>query len=199
MPNLKSASKKVVQQNKIQQLDTLGSSVGDFIEVETTNIVENVVGDFILRIKKNIENQKDMITSGKISDISVKVENGKINVYAYDYLSYQDKGVNGSETKLYNTPFSYKDKMPPVQVFIDWIKRKNINLLYNEKYYGSPSAFAALTDEEKIEKAAWGMAMKVYKKGFKPRNIYSKEIPQLVEELQREIADFTASSITLVI
>jgi hypothetical protein len=199
MPNLATASKKALQENKIQQLDTLGQSVGDFIEVETTNIIENALGDFISRVKKNIEDQKDMITTGKISDISIEVENGKVNVYAYDYLSYQDKGVNGSETKLYNTPFEYKDKMPPVDSFKEWIKRKNINLLYNEKYYGSPSSFAKLTDEEKIEKAAWGMAMGVFKKGIKPKNLYTKEIPRLIDDLTREIADFTAASITFVI
>ena len=70
MPTLASASKKVKQENMLQQLDTLAHSIGDFIEVENTNIVENVVVDFISRVKKNIENQKDMITSGKICQAS---------------------------------------------------------------------------------------------------------------------------------
>lgn len=42
-----------------------------------------------------------------------------------DYGAYQDQGVSG-KIKKYNTPFSYKDKMPPAKAFDKWIVRKGI-------------------------------------------------------------------------
>lgn len=41
------------------------------------------------------------------------------------YGEFQDKGVSGKKKK-YNTPFSYKSKMPPSKVFDQWVKNKGI-------------------------------------------------------------------------
>jgi hypothetical protein len=42
-----------------------------------------------------------------------------------EYGAYQDKGVSGKKKK-YNTPFSYKDKMPPSSALDKWSVRKGI-------------------------------------------------------------------------
>ena len=42
-----------------------------------------------------------------------------------EYGHYQDKGVSG-KLKKYNTPYSYKSKMPPVKAFDKWIIKKGI-------------------------------------------------------------------------
>lgn len=42
-----------------------------------------------------------------------------------DYGIYQDKGVSG-KIKKYNTPYSYKNKMPPAKAFDKWIVKKGI-------------------------------------------------------------------------
>jgi hypothetical protein len=193
--NFKKVTKKAIHQQKVESLDTLGQDLDQFLFQESFTVVESVLGDFVLRVQDNINKEEGMVTTGSISDIDIKAENGAVNVYANSWLLFQDRGVNGSVKKLYNTPHSYTDKKPPVQVFKDWIKRKNINLIRNEEFRGEPSPFKELTEEQMINKAAWGMATKVFQEGFKPRNIYSKEIPQLVEELQVEIADFTVQSI----
>lgn len=193
--SLAKATKKSVQENKVQQLDDLGTDIGEFIEQESLTVIENIVGEFIERVHTNINNEKGMVTTGRINDITIKAENNQVNIYANKWLIYQDRGVNGAVEKLYNTPHSYSDKMPPVDVFKEWIKDKNIRLINNEKLRGEPSPFKELTEEEQIEKVAWGMAKNVFKKGFKPRNVYSKEIPKLVEDLQKEIADFAVQSL----
>jgi hypothetical protein len=43
------------------------------------------------------------------------------------YGDFQDKGVSGTEKK-YNTPYSYKSKMPPIKPLAEWAKRKGIKL-----------------------------------------------------------------------
>ena len=40
------------------------------------------------------------------------------------------------------------------------------------------------------------MANKIYKDGIKPRDVYEKEIPGLIEALQKQIADFCVQYIT---
>lgn len=42
-----------------------------------------------------------------------------------DYGHYQDKGVSG-KLKKYNTPYSYKSKMPPAKAFDKWMVKKGI-------------------------------------------------------------------------
>lgn len=54
----------------------------------------------------------------KTGNFSLEFELGK-------YGEFQDKGVSGKKKK-YNTPFSYKTKMPPSKVFEQWVKNKGI-------------------------------------------------------------------------
>jgi len=42
-----------------------------------------------------------------------------------DYGEYLDKGVSGTKTK-YNTPYSYKDKMPPPKAFDRWAVQRGL-------------------------------------------------------------------------
>ena len=42
-----------------------------------------------------------------------------------EYGIYQDKGVSGKKKK-YDTPFSYKDKMPPSSALDKWAVRRGI-------------------------------------------------------------------------
>ena len=183
---IKQASKKSQYDAKVSQLDSLGQSQ-DLFDT-TLNSIEVAVGQFVERVLVNIQNQ-DMNVTGKVSDIEVKTEDNSVVVYANPWLTYQDMGVNGSQNKLYNTPFSYKDKKPPVDVFKSWINTKNIQLRDNSKYYGKESPFKELTEEEQVEKVAWAISSKIYKQGFKPRNVYSKEIPELLEDLGEIIGD----------
>ena len=58
-------------------------------------------------------------------DYTVSENSFSASITALDYGEYQDKGVSGKKKK-YNTPYSYKDKMPPASAFDKWIVRKGI-------------------------------------------------------------------------
>jgi hypothetical protein len=195
--NFKQATKRSKYLANVDKLNQFGTSTNEFVDTES--VVEGILGDFVLRVQENINKEAGMVTTGSISEIEVKAENGQVNVYANPWLVYQDRGVNGAKKKLYNTPHAYTDKRPPVGVFKQWIKDKNIRLVNNEKYKGEASPFKELTEDEQITKAAWGMATKVYNEGFKPRKIYSKEIPQLVDDLANELGDFMIQALNQVI
>lgn len=184
--NLKQASKSALNKARVESLDSLGSNKADFImEGELTGI-EKVLGQFIERVKTNIEAEGLNVT-GKISDLSVEQEqDGSFVVLANPWLIFQDKGVNGAKQKLYNTPFSFKALRPPLQGFKDWIEARNIQTRNTKN-----QTFKA-ADKESL---AYAIREKVFQEGFKPRNVYSKEIPRLVDDLTRQIADFSVDRI----
>lgn len=191
---LKTASRKAAQQAQLDQLDALGSSKDDF-DNSPLSVIEDIAADLILRIKANIQREK-MVVTGDIEDITLTVDGDTVNVWAPDYLIFQDKGVNGSKVKKYNTPFSYKDKRPPVGVFLDWIKTKNLQLRDEEKkFYKDGSPFKEYTTEEKQLQLAHAIAGKVFNEGMAPRRIFTVELPYTVAQLEKAIPDFLKESV----
>lgn len=183
--SLSSAIGKAATASQLAALDALGTAKGDF-QADNMNVLEIVAGDFIKRVKTNIQQEK-LPVSGEIEDIAIQITGEVLNIVAPIHLVFQDAGVNGSVSKQYNTPFSYKDKAPPVEIFKDWIKNKNIQLRRNEDFHDDGSPFKELTDEQKIERAAYAMRWKVFTKGFRPRNVYTKELDQLADDVMNAL------------
>lgn len=191
--NLQTASKKAILDSKLNQLDTLGTSKENF-EAVSLSVIEKVAGEFIERVHQNIQ-QEGMNVTGKINDIAIQAEDNKVNIYAPSHIIYQDRGVSGIINK-YNTPHSYTTKMPPMSVIKNWILTKNIQLKDNEKYYGKESPFKDLTKDKEVENVAWSISQSIFQKGLKPRNIYSKEIPKLIEDLREELGNVAVQQIS---
>lgn len=193
---INAASRQAAQRANLDALDSLGSDRSGFSTI--LNPIEESAGAFIERVVKNIEAEK-MVVTGAIEGLSITADDSSVQIRGPLHLIFQDKGVNGSIEKPYNTPFSYKDKMPPWQIFVNWIKARNIQLRNEDKYTRKPNAngsFASLDGDDKdIENAARAIAYVVWKRGFKPRFVYSKEIPKLLEDLQSKIPGFAASQI----
>jgi len=191
--NRKQASGKAKQQLLIDSLDDIGSSRSDY-DTNVTDAIQIASLDFIERVKLNIQEEITPIT-GAIDDITLETYPNKVDIVINNHLLFQDKGVNGSEVKKYNTEFTYRDLRPPVAPFIQMIKDKNIQLRNEEFYRGDPSPFEELSEEKKIERVAWAISTHIYKNGFKPRNVYSKEIPQLETDLMSILGTITADTI----
>ncbi|WP_316736269.1 hypothetical protein [Pedobacter aquatilis] len=182
--NLKKASKASQFQNKIDQLGSLGTSTDEFI-FELSSL-ESVTGDFIEEIKERIQ-AADIVTTGKIEDISMKIEDNHVYLYGSEHLIYVDRGTRGAETsdKAPDSPHFYSDKMPPPSAFAEWLARKNINLRNNEFFYGKPSPFEDLTDEELIKRSSWGIAKNRQKHGSAPVPVFEKFIPDYIDKVKQ--------------
>lgn len=190
--NLKTATKKAIYESDVSKISSLGEAKDLF--TNSLSSIEKIAGEFIERVKANIQSE-DLPVTGGIEDIAIEVVNDEVHIMGNSWLIYQDRGVNGAEKKLYDTPHSYTDKRPPASVFVDWIKRKNLNLRNNEKYYGKPSPFKEIDTDKEAKKIAFAMANKIYKEGFKPRHVYSKEIPKLMDDLSDEIGNIVVQQI----
>ena len=207
--SLKKATKRSQHEARVQQLDGLGTDVGEFIMTDGLSSLETSLGSFIERVQANINAEKNFVTTGAINDMSIQAREGGIDIVGPAHLVFQDRGVSGVKKK-YDTPHAYTTKMPPKDVFVQWIKDKKLTLTDKNDYHRkhddrlSPKEreedrpMKELTEEEQIDRAAWGMARKVFNEGIRPRHIYSKEIPKLVEDLQQDIASMTMQAINQV-
>jgi hypothetical protein len=95
-----------------------------------------------------------------------------------EYGVYQDKGLSGTQKK-YNTPFSYKSKMPPIKPLADWAKAKNIRLRDEQGKFkkGNYNTIGYL------------IARSIYRKGIKPSLFFTKPFEQAFEKLPNELVD----------
>ncbi|MFT3908323.1 MAG: hypothetical protein QM737_02770 [Ferruginibacter sp.] len=180
-------AKGIKSASNLRKLDALGTSKDSF------EVLKHPAGDFIRRVQNNLKKKGKWLT-GKTANLSIEETETGFNIIGSASLLYVDKGVSGTQKK-YNTPFSYTTKMPPSSVFVEWIKRKNLNLRNNANYKGKESPTKELTQDEQIESAAYAMAINKKKYGQAPTNVVSDEIQQFVDEVSRQYADYVVKSI----
>ena len=94
-----------------------------------------------------------------------------------DYGKYQDLGVSGVKKK-YNTPYSYTSKMPPARVFSDWVVRKGLEGIRDDK-----GRFI------KRKSLQYLIARSVYNKGIKPSLFFTKPFEKAFERLPKELQE----------
>ena len=100
--------------------------------------LERYLGSFA---KKVVRGSKNIAKTKGYSDFDIKVsviKKGKgyeVKFKAPFYINTLDKGVSGKKKRRYYTdykgkkrksPFQYKDKAPPSEIFEKWIKKKGI-------------------------------------------------------------------------
>ncbi|MEJ6792010.1 MAG: hypothetical protein QNK89_04555 [Lacinutrix sp.] len=103
-----------------------------------------------------------------------------------DYATFVDKGVSGTKQK-YDTPYSYKDKMPPPSSLDKWIVRKGIAPRDEQGRFMTRKTLQFL------------IARSIFTKGIKPSLFYTepyhKYLKNISKRLQKsyriDVKDFT--------
>lgn len=103
------------------------------------------------------------------------------------YGNFQDKGVSGTEKK-YDTPYSYKSKMPPIKPLSDWAKRKGIRLRDEQGKF----------QKGNYKTIGFLIARNIFRKGIKPSLFFTKpfekgfkNLPdQLIEAYGLDVEEF---------
>ena len=98
-----------------------------------------------------------------------------LNFFMQEYGIYQDRGVSGKKRK-YNTPFSYKDKMPPPKALDKWMVRRNIK--------GTRDAQGRFIKRKSLQ---YLLARSIYNKGIKPSNFFTKSFEQAFDKLPEDM------------
>ena len=91
-----------------------------------------------------------------------------------EYGAYQDKGVSGKKNK-YDTPFSYKSKMPPANKLDKWSVRKGIAPRDKKGRFIPRQSLNFL------------IARSIYMKGIKPSLFFTKPFEKAFNDLPPEL------------
>ena len=109
-------------------------------------------------------------------DYKYKTVSGGIGIQFLmdEYGLYQDKGVSGKKKK-YNTPFSYKDKMPPSSALDKWSVRKGIAPRDKSGKFIPRKSINFL------------IARSIYNKGIKPSLFFTKPFEKAYKDLPKDL------------
>ena len=89
---------------------------------------------------------------------------------------FQDKGVSGKEKK-YNTPYSYKSKMPPTKALDKWVVRRGI---------APRDAKGRLISRKSLK---FLIARSIYRHGIKPSMFFTKPFEVAYDRLPDELVE----------
>lgn len=150
-----------------------------YIEKEFNKFGKAVVKQARTRLTKEKKNtSKDLYNS-----IGYKFKKNpnsfELSILMEDYGTFVDLGVKGrdSSAKAPRSPYKYKNKMPPVKVFTEWIKRKGITVR------DAKGRFV------KREGVAFAMAKKVQSEGLKTTNFLTRPFELAFQKLPDDIVE----------
>jgi hypothetical protein len=127
-------------------------------------------------------------SSGKLSNSikgDVKEMPNSIGVYfeMEPYGNFQDKGVSGVKQK-FDTPYSYKSKMPPPNKLDKWIVRKGIAPRSKGKFKGR--SVSSVGFKKSIQ---FLIARSIFYNGIKPSLFFTKPFEAAYKTLPDELID----------
>ena len=128
----------------------------------------------LTRGKKN--SSKELYNSLK-SNLNVSPNSFGLKFLMEDYGVFQDKGVSGKKVK-YNTPFSYKDKMPPPSKMDKWIVRKGLK--------GTRDKEGRFISRRSLQ---FMIARSIFNKGIKPSMFFTKPFKKAFDNLPKDIVE----------
>jgi len=101
-----------------------------------------------------------------------------------DYGMFQDQGVRGkkayyADQATSGSPFSYKDKMPPIKPLAEWAKKRNIRLR---------------DDKGKFKKGNYNtigflIARSIFEKGMKASLFFTKPLERAFKQLPEDLKE----------
>lgn len=117
---------------------------------------------FIKTLQEQLQNNRPFakVASGNLIksfkwELKEEKGNDVFVVTAAPYMDFVDKGVNGTQ-RNWNSPYSYRQKKPPLSVIKNWMRLKGIP-----------------------EEAAFPIQNKIFRFGIKPTNFINKSIREI--------------------
>jgi hypothetical protein len=137
--------------------------------------------DLVVAEAKNELQRLNKDSSGKLRNSikgDVKEMPNSIGVYfeMESYGNFQDKGVSGTQRK-FDTPYSYKTKMPPPSAFDKWIVRKGI---------APRSATGKFQSRKGLQ---FAIAKSVFKYGIRPSLFFTRPFEAAYKTLPDTLID----------
>jgi len=147
-----------------------------YLRDELNKFAKYVIQQSRSNLTKGKKNSSKELYNSLDYDISQSSGTTSMSFNMADYGKFQDRGVSGTEKK-YNTPYSYKSKMPPVKAFDKWVVRKGL------APRGKGGKFASR------EGIKFAIAKSIYKKGIRPSMFFTKPFEAAFKRLPDELLE----------
>lgn len=143
-------------------------------------VLNRFIKHVVSQAKRNLSTKGHNASKKLYNSIKGEVKSFPNSIGIYfemeDYGFYQDQGVSGKKKK-YDTPFSYKSKMPPPSAFDKWTIRKGIA---PRKSGGQFQSRKGLN---------FAIARSIFEKGIKPTLFFTKPFEAAFKNLPDDLLE----------
>jgi|TARA_X000001382_G_scaffold128713_2_gene119059 hypothetical protein len=144
------------------------------------------------------------------SEVVYNETEGKMSImfYMLDYGTYVNQGVSGNEAGASQTytnwrgeevssDFAYSNKMPPVAVIEEWVKKKGIKGRKSLKKYrkNKTGTIKGAGQFIKSKSLAFAISKSIQKRGIKSTSFFTKPFGNLYSELKEGITPILKNKI----
>lgn len=163
----------------------------EHLKDELNTFRKRVIQQAKSNLTKTGKNASKRLYNSLDSDLKGSANSFELNFTMADYGEFVDKGVSGIKQK-YNTPYSYKSKMPPPSKLDKWIVRRGL---------APRDKSGKLLSRKTLQ---FVIAQSIYRKGFKPslfftkpfENEYKKLSTDLINAYGLDMEEFLAYTLT---
>ena len=145
------------------------------VQQELNRFAKYVIQQSRTNLTKSKKNSSKELYNSLDYDLNVSPNSFSMSFLMEDYGIFQDKGVSG-KVKKYNTPYAYKDKMPPPSKMDKWIVRKGL-----KGVRGKDGKFISRKSLQFM------IARSIYNKGIKPSLFFTKPFQKAFKNLDKDI------------
>ena len=135
-----------------------------------------VVRESRSNLKKMKKNSSGKLYNSIKGNVKVSKNSFELDFEMLPYGQFQDKGVSGVKNK-YDTPFTYRDKMPPSRAFDKWMIKRGIAPRNKEGQFQTRKGLA------------YAIARGIYFNGIKPSLFFTKPFEKAYKKLSPELVE----------
>lgn len=135
-----------------------------------------VINQSIAMLSKKGKNASGKLAKSIDADLKVHKQSFSLKFLMADYADYVDQGVSGTQKK-YDTPYAYKDKMPPPSALDKWTVRRKI---------------APRDDNGKFlprKSINYLIAKSIFEKGLKPSLFFTQPFQNAYKNLPKQLSE----------
>ena len=145
------------------------------VQQELNRFSKYVIQQSRTNLTKGKKNSSKDLYNSLDYDLTVSPNSFALSFLMEEYGIYQDKGVSGKKVK-YNTPFSYKDKMPPPSKMDKWIVRKGLKGIRDKQ--------GKFISRKSLQ---FMIARSIFNNGIKPSLFFTKPFERAFKRLDADI------------
>ena len=144
-------------------------------EDELRDFAKSVIRNAKRNLKRKKSNTRNL--EGSLDyDLKVHKNSFSLSFYMLPYGEFVDQGVSGKKKK-YNTPFSFKSKMPPSKPIDKWIRQRGI------KGRGKDGRF--ITNKS----LSFLIRRSIFNNGIKPSLFFTRPFENAFKKLPNELIE----------